>query len=272
MSDPNKAEETAGLACMRNCCRSVEPVGSVLGFGAAGAGFCVLVSETVSIRAQRPGVPSWAFAPVSWRCSAMACHKAAPAATYRAMRAAGGDRSKQAFEELYVGVSRRLLVYLARRMHDIDAATELWAECWAAAFAGWSRCEARSDGALEAWVFGIARNQLGSYYRSGVIARRGLDQLMWSVPRVLESDRVEIERDAQLGELRALLSEALGRLPTTRRQAAQLRVLKGLSYEEIAARLGCSEPTARARVSRGLRQLERQINHDQVLELQGASQ
>ena len=202
----------------------------------------------------------------------MACHKAAPPATYRAMRAAGGDRSKQAFEELYDRVSRRLLVYLARRMHDIDAATELWAECWAAAFAGWSRCEARSDGALEAWVFGIARNQLGSYYRSGVIARRALDQLVWSVPRVLESDRVEIERDAQLGELRALLSEALARLPTTRRRAVQLRVLKGLSYEEIAARLGCSEQTARTRVSRGLRQLERQINRDQVLELQGASQ
>jgi hypothetical protein len=54
---------------------------------------------------------------------AWAFHKAAPDATYEAMR----DRSKQASEELYDRISRRLLVHLVRRMHDVDAATELWA-------------------------------------------------------------------------------------------------------------------------------------------------
>lgn len=188
------------------------------------------------------------------------------------MRDQGGDRSKQAFEELYDRLGRRLLVHLARRMHDVDAATELWAECWAAAFAGWSRCKARSDSELEAWIFGIARNQLGSYYRSGEIASRALDQLMWTVPRVLESDRVDIERDAELAALRAVLRPALDRLPAMRRQAVELRVLGGLSYGEITARLGCSHQAARAHVSRGLRQLERQLDRDQILELQGANQ
>jgi RNA polymerase sigma-70 factor (ECF subfamily) len=178
------------------------------------------------------------------------------------MRTRRGDRSKQAFEELYDRIGRRLLVHLARRMHDVDAATELWAECWAAAFAGWSRCQARSDSELEAWIFGIARNQLGSYYRSGKIAGRALDQLMWTVPGVLQSDRADIERDAELAELRAVLREALGRLPTMRRQAVELRALRGLAYDEIATRLGCSEQAARAHVSRGLRQLERQMNRD----------
>jgi RNA polymerase sigma-70 factor (ECF subfamily) len=187
------------------------------------------------------------------------------------MRSRRGDRSKQAFEELYDRIGRRLLVHLARRMHDVDAATELWAECWAAAFAGWSRCKARSDRELEAWIFGIARNQLGSYYRSGEIASRALDLLMWTVPSVFESDRVDIERDAELAALRALLREALDRLPAMRRQAVELRVLGGLTYEEIAARLGCSELAARAHVSRGLRQLERQMNRDQILDLQGAN-
>lgn len=182
-----------------------------------------------------------------------------------------GDRSKQAFEQLYDRVGRRLLLHLARRMHDVDAATELWAECWAAAFAGWSRCKARSDTELEGWIFGIARNQLGSYYRSGEIASRALDQLMWTVPSVLESDRVDIERDAELAALRAVLREALDRLPAMRRQAVELRVLGGLAYEEVAARLGCSQQTARAHVSRGLRQLERQMDRDQILDLQGAN-
>ncbi|MHB1567832.1 MAG: RNA polymerase sigma factor [Solirubrobacteraceae bacterium] len=188
------------------------------------------------------------------------------------MRDRRGDRSKHAFEELYDRVGRRLLVHLVRRMHDVDAATELWAECWAAAFAGWSRCKARSDSELEAWIFGIARNQLGSYYRSGAIASRALDQLMWTVPGVLESDRAGIERDAELAALRAVLRESLDRLPVMRRQAVELRVLGSLNYEAIAVRLGCSEQAARAHVSRGLRQLERQMNRDQILELQGANQ
>src|SRR5471030_1638948 len=100
------------------------------------------------------------------------------------MRSRRGDRSKEAFEELYDRMGRRLLLHLARRMHDIDAATELWAECWAVAFAGWARCKARSDGEVEAWIFGIARNQLVYYYRSGEIADRALDRLKWTVPTV----------------------------------------------------------------------------------------
>jgi RNA polymerase sigma-70 factor (ECF subfamily) len=182
------------------------------------------------------------------------------------------DRSKQAFEVLYDRISRRLLVHLVRRMHDVDAATELWAECCAAAFAGWSRCKARSESELDAWVFGIARNQLGSYYRSGRIASRTLDELKWTIPSVPESDRVDIERDADLAVLRGVLTDALDRLPAMRRQAVELRVLQGLAYEEIAARLGCSQPAARAQVSRGLRQLERQMNRDQIHDLQEANQ
>lgn len=180
------------------------------------------------------------------------------------------DRSKPAFEELYDRAGRRVLLHLARRMHDIDAATELWAECWAVAFAGWSRCKARSEGEAEAWIFGIARNQLSSYYRSGQIASRTLDELRWATPTVQESDRAEIELEAELAELRVTLTEALSRVPVMRRRAVELRVLEGLPYEQVAQALGCSEQTARAHVSRGLRQLERQMDRQQILELQGA--
>ncbi len=119
-------------------------------------------------------------------------------------------------------------------------------------------------------MFGIARNQLGSYYRSGQIAGRVLEQLRWTVPAVLDSDRPEIELDADLARLRVVLTRALARLPAMRQQAVKLRVLEGLAYEQIAAALGCSEQAARAHVSRGLRQLERQIDREQIVELQGA--
>ena len=188
------------------------------------------------------------------------------------MHTGSPDRSKRAFERLYDRLGRRLLLYLTRRMQDVDAATELWAECWAVAFAGWSGCDARSDSEVEAWVFGVARNQLGHYYRSGKVARRALEQLRWTVPAVHEDDRAEIECDAELAELRGMLSEALGRLRPIRRQAISLRILKGLSYAEVAQRMGCSEQAARAAVSRGLSQLQAYIDREQIGELQGANQ
>lgn len=179
-------------------------------------------------------------------------------------------KSKDSFEDLYGRVARRLLVFLVRRMHDTDAATELWAECWALAFAGWRGCKANSGVEAEAWVFGIARNQLGRYYRSGEIASRTLEQLKWTLPRPPESERAEIEREANLAELRVAVSEALSRLPSMRRRAIQLRILDDLTYEQVASRLGCSQQAAQAHVSRGLRQLERQMSRKHVLELEGA--
>jgi DNA-directed RNA polymerase specialized sigma24 family protein len=47
------------------------------------------------------------------------------------------------------------------------------------------------------------------------------------------------------------------------RRAVGLRIVDGLSYAEVAARLNCSEDAARAHVSRGLRGLQRVIERPQ---------
>jgi RNA polymerase sigma-70 factor, ECF subfamily len=169
---------------------------------------------------------------------------------------------KASFEALYDRVAERLLVYLARRLRDPDAAAELWAECWAAAFASWSRCRASGPGEADAWMFGIARNQLAGYYRTGAIQRHALEKLRWEAPPLAAAEREWIERAVDVEALSPVLDEALADLPQKRRQAVQLRVLDDLPYDAIAKRLGCSEQTARAHVSRGLRRLERVLAAD----------
>lgn len=181
------------------------------------------------------------------------------------------NRSKEEFEQLYDRLGRRLLVYLARRMHDVDAATELWAECWAAAFEGSPRCQAASAAEEEAWVFGIARKQLAAYYRSGAIKHRALERLKWTVPELDSGEHEELERFAELDALRSRLSEALAELSDTRRTAIQLKVVTGLSYREVAARMGCSQQTARAHVSRGLRRLAAALDRSDPTGLRGAT-
>ena len=170
--------------------------------------------------------------------------------------------AKASFEALYDRAAERLLLYLARRVRDPDAAAELWAECWAVAFESWPRCRASGLEGAEAWMFAVARNQLAVYYRTGAIKRRALEKLRWEVPSLVASDRAWIEDAAGLEALSPALHDALADLPQKRRQAVQLRVVEDLPYDAIAKRLGCSEQTARAHVSRGLRRLERVLAPD----------
>jgi DNA-directed RNA polymerase specialized sigma24 family protein len=74
---------------------------------------------------------------------------------------------KTSFEALSDRVAERLLLYLARRVRDPDAAAELWAECWAVAFENWPRGRASGPAEAEAWMFGIVRNQLAAYAAHG---------------------------------------------------------------------------------------------------------
>jgi RNA polymerase sigma factor (sigma-70 family) len=178
------------------------------------------------------------------------------------------DHSKRAFEDLYERAGRRLLMHLVRRMHDVEAGTELWAECWAAAFESWPRCRAATPAAEEGWLFGVARRQLAAYYRSGAVRRRALERLSWEVPLIAgAAEQEELERLAELETLRPVLAEALGKLPQQQRRAVELRILAGLPYEQVAARLACSEQAARASVSRGLRRLSELIDRTQPLQL-----
>jgi RNA polymerase sigma-70 factor (ECF subfamily) len=179
------------------------------------------------------------------------------------------DRGKRAFEALYDRTAKRLLISLTRRTQDPEIAGELWAECWAAAFEAWPSCRASAPEEEEAWLFGIARKRLANYWRSGAIERRALERLHWRVPVGSEAEDEELARVAELDALREVVADALARLPEQRRQAVALRVIDGLAYPDIAARLGCSEQAARAQVSRGLRGLQRHIDPMTLTAIQG---
>jgi RNA polymerase sigma-70 factor (ECF subfamily) len=159
------------------------------------------------------------------------------------------------FEQLYFRLSQRLLVFLTRRTADPHIATDLWSEAWAQAYEGRDRCRGATHAEQEAWVFGIARNVLASFYRRGVAEHRALERLELERPVLEDDDLQRLERLAELQELRTVVAEALGELSEDQRAAVRLRVVDRLGYSQVADRLGVSEQTARARVSRGLRAL-----------------
>jgi RNA polymerase sigma-70 factor (ECF subfamily) len=160
-----------------------------------------------------------------------------------------------AFLALYEGNAKTVLVFFTRRTLDVEVALDLTAETFAQAWRGWPRVRLDSTEEVRGWLFTIARRQLGRYLRRGRVERRALTRIGLTLPALHEDDVSAIERAADLGVLRAALGPELLKLSDKQRRALQLRVVDELPYDEVARRLGTSEPTARARVSRALRTL-----------------
>jgi RNA polymerase sigma factor (sigma-70 family) len=158
-------------------------------------------------------------------------------------------------DALYTVHSKGLLRFFVRRTDDTQVALDLWAETFAAACAGRHRFRGRSSQEGAAWLYGIAHRQLATYHRRGAARQRALHRLGLERPPADPELIAEIERDAGLAELRCRVAQALGDLSAANRDAIRLRVVEELPYAEVAERLGISEQTARARVSRTLHAL-----------------
>lgn len=168
---------------------------------------------------------------------------------------------------LYACHGRDLLTWFARRTADTETALDLWAETWAQAVAGRRRYRGRTENEAAGWLWGIARNQLAMYQRRGAAELRALRRLGIARPAADDLVLAEIEREAGLDALRRELDDALASLSDPHREAVELRVMRGLPYPEVAARLGITEPAARARVSRSLHNLAQSIDREALGDL-----
>jgi RNA polymerase sigma-70 factor (ECF subfamily) len=157
--------------------------------------------------------------------------------------------------ELYRSHARDLLVFFTRRVYDPEVALDLVAETFAAAFAVRGQFRGSEHDQAIAWIYGIAHNQLGRYFRRGAVERRALAKLGVEVPAMSEDEYDRIIELTGLDQLRGRVAAALGDLPLDQRRAIELRIVEERSYGEVAGEMGISEQVARARVSRGLRAL-----------------
>jgi RNA polymerase sigma-70 factor (ECF subfamily) len=164
-------------------------------------------------------------------------------------------QTPSAFALVYRAKARELLTFFIRRTFDVEVARDLTAETFAQAFEHRKRFRGKTDAEAAAWLYGIARHQLARYTRKGVTHRKAVDRLGIAVPTVGEDDYYRIVELAGLADLRRSVAYAFDSLPPEQRQALQLRVIDEQCYEDVAAALGVSEETARARVSRALRRI-----------------
>jgi RNA polymerase sigma-70 factor, ECF subfamily len=168
------------------------------------------------------------------------------------------------FSAFYAEHAGRILVYLARRC--LDPEVDLMAETFAQAFANRKKYRGATREEASAWVFAIAQHQLADYFRRGRARQKAVRRLGLTIPPLVD-DNARIEELADLGQIRPMLAAHFVRLSADQQRAVRLRVIDEMPYPEVARRLGVSEHTARARVSRGLRRLGASLN--EVLPAEG---
>ncbi len=164
-------------------------------------------------------------------------------------------REPSAFAAFYAEHSLQLLLFFTRRTFDIEVARDLTAETFAQAFEHRRRFRGSTDEEAAGWLYGIARHQLGRYARTGKSERTALTRLGIQLPSVSGEDYERIVELAGLADMRDRMVTAFSGLSEDQRDALRLRVIDERPYPDVAAALGVSEQTARARVSRGLRRL-----------------
>ena len=163
-----------------------------------------------------------------------------------------------AFAQLVDRHKDRIVNYLSRLTGSRDRAEDVAQETFVRFYQKLHRY--REEGALSAYLFRIATNLVRSEERR---RRRWqmLQPLFAHSPFSSNGHPAEPDpqEDALAHEEHRQVTRALASLDVIYRAPLVLREIEGLSYQDIAAALGCSEGTVKSRLHRGRRLLKEKL-------------
>ena len=119
---------------------------------------------------------------------------------------------------LYDRYAGELLRFFARRTFDPDAAVDLLAETFAAAFEARTQFRAESLEAARGWLFGVARHRLLDFRRRGQIERHAVARLGIERRALTDGEYDRIEELAVSRSLRDAVGEQLQRMSAADRR------------------------------------------------------
>ena len=164
-------------------------------------------------------------------------------------------RPARAFREFHAHHADALVRFFARRVYDPQVALDLASETFAKAFVKRGAFRGATGDEAAAWLYAIAQRELATFYRRGATETKALERLGIQMPRAADDELERIEQLADLASARGAIQRAMARLDEHQRLALEMRVVDERPYSDLARAFGVSEQTARARVSRALKQL-----------------
>lgn len=166
----------------------------------------------------------------------------------------------EAFEALVEKYKQPVVNIISRIIGDRIEAEDLAQKVFLQVHKASDRYEARAK--FSTWLFTIARNlSLNELRRRSRHPADSLDaNVTESSFRQVEDPRsASASEEALRSELVEKIDEVLNDLPVNQRTAIVLVKEKGLSYEDIAAILGCSVSAVKSLIHRGRERIKRRI-------------
>lgn len=156
---------------------------------------------------------------------------------------------------LYEEHGPELLRYLVRRTFDPEAAFDLLGDTFTTAIVERRRFRGSTREEALGWLYSIAKNKLVDQARRGRSERAALSRVAHQRVPLDEDEYEQVERLLDAHELRDAVAIATDELSEEHHEILRLRVVEERTFRELAADIGISEQTARARLSRALRAL-----------------
>lgn len=165
---------------------------------------------------------------------------------------AGPDLEQESFRRLFDGAYRPLLAYALRRTQRPEDAEEIVADTLLVAWRRRNDVPAGADAIP--WLYGVARRLIANE-RRGQVRRRRLERVLQPLARAtLEpGDLVEA------ADMTRAVIAASRRLGEDDQEILRLAAWEGLSHEQIAVSLGCSENAAALRLRRARQRLREEL-------------
>lgn len=156
-----------------------------------------------------------------------------------------------AFEEMYRAYWERLYAFAFRYLHSKEDAEEVTQEVFLRIWR--ARAHWVPAGAVRNYLYLAVRNSARDRLERAAVAHR------WRISQ--REPAPEVQADLEAADFAAAVERALAELPAKRAEVCKLRLIAGLSYAQIAQRLGICEKTVETQLARGLRFLRERI-HD----------
>lgn len=162
------------------------------------------------------------------------------------------DLEHERFRRLFETAYRPLLAYALRRTQRPEDAEEIVAD---ALLVAWRRRDDMPAGVdAVPWLYGVARRLIANQ-RRGQGRRRRLERSLEPLTRAT----LDPGERAEAADLTRVVIAASRRLREDDQEILRLAAWEGLSHEQIAVSLGCSENAAALRLRRARQRLREEV-------------
>jgi RNA polymerase sigma-70 factor (ECF subfamily) len=161
---------------------------------------------------------------------------------------------RDAFRALFEAYKNRVYSVALRFSGDEATASDIAQSTFLKLFS--SIADFRGDASFETWVYRMVVNRCLDH-------RRRTSRLVPIADGLLGTLRAPSDSLSQVlrAEMSVHVRAAVDRLSPDLRMCIVLRYTEGLSYEQIAEAMGCSQGTVASRLNRAHKMLERRLSH-----------